>query len=65
MKKNVVGHMMAAKEPVKARLRRWDLLPRLICVLLALVIWLVFANLKQSNDAAKEPSQASVADTQA
>ena len=46
MKKNVVGHMMAAKEPVAAKLRRWCILPRIICFLLALLIWLTIVNLE-------------------
>ena len=61
MKKNVVGHMMAAKEPVKARLRRWDLLPRLICLLLALLIWLLIVNLNtKDNRESNERSSATI-----
>ena len=64
MKKNVVGHMMAAKEPVAAKLRRWNLLPRLICLLLALLIWLVVVDVtsvKQENASL----QSGVTDTEA
>lgn len=49
MKKNVIGHMMASKEPVAARLRRWNVLPKLFCLLLALVIWLAVTELNNSN----------------
>lgn len=45
MKKNVVGHMVATKDKTTGRLRRWDVLPRLICLLLALVIWLAITNM--------------------
>ena len=46
MKKNVVGHMMAAKEPVVAKIRRWNILPKLVCILLALLFWLAVVNLQ-------------------
>ena len=45
MKKNIVGHMMASKEPVAAKLRRWCIFPRILCFLLALLIWLTIVNL--------------------
>ena len=48
MKKNVVGHMLASKEPVSAKMRRWSILPRLVCLLLALMIWLAVTNLRDS-----------------
>ena len=41
MKKNVVGHMMAEKEPILAKFRRWNIIPKLLCLLLALLIWLL------------------------
>lgn len=41
MKKNVVGHMMAEKEPILAKIRRWNIIPKLLCLLLALLIWLL------------------------
>lgn len=51
MKKNVVGHMIAKKESAGARIRRLGLLPRLLCLLLALVLWLAITNL---NNKAKD-----------
>ena len=48
MKKNAIGHMMAPKETAKGRLRRWDIFPRLICLLLAIVFWLMIVNAKES-----------------
>ncbi len=44
MKKNVVGHMVASKDKTTGRFRRWDVLPRMICLLLALLIWLAITN---------------------
>lgn len=44
MKKNVVGHMVVSKEKASSRFRRWEILPRLICLLLALLIWLAISN---------------------
>ncbi|MBR7151434.1 MAG: hypothetical protein IKD02_03720 [Clostridia bacterium] len=48
MKKNAIGHMMAPKETVKKRLRRWDILPRLFCLLLAMLLWLLIVNTQVS-----------------
>jgi hypothetical protein len=45
MKKNVVGHMATPKESALSRFRQLNILPRLICLLLALVIWLIIVNL--------------------
>ena len=41
MKKNVIGHMEAQKESVGSWFRRWHILPKFICLLLALLIWLI------------------------
>lgn len=50
MKKNVVApHMTAPKESAKSRFRRLDILPRLLCLLLALVLWLVIVNTQDLN----------------
>ncbi len=43
-KKNIVGHMIAPRESVVSRFRRWQILPRFWCILLALLIWLVVVN---------------------
>ena len=40
--------MMAPKETVKKRLRRWDILPRLFCLLLAMLLWLLIVNTQAS-----------------
>ena len=45
MKKNPVGHMMKPKETTGSFFRSLNILPRLICLLLALAIWLLIVNL--------------------
>lgn len=40
MKKNALVHMEAPKETVWSWFRRWHILPRFFCLLLALIIWL-------------------------
>ena len=44
MKKNVIGPILASKEPPKKRIQRWQLPARLLCVVLALVLWLIVIN---------------------
>ena len=51
MKKNVVGHMLAQKESAVKRLRRLQVLPRLFCLILALVLWLLIVNLNPTDKA--------------
>lgn len=55
MKKNVVGHMMATKESVSTKIHRWNIWARIVCLLLALVVWLLVANLNTAE--AEEPTQ--------
>ena len=57
MKKNAVGHMVAAKEPVSTRVRRWNLFPKLLCLLLALLIWLVVVNFANPVDNPSEDGE--------
>ena len=52
MKKNVVGHMTAPKE--KSFWRWLDLFPRILCLLMALVIWLFVVNVYEERS--QEPS---------
>ncbi len=47
-KKNVIGHMTASKQFSKGWFRKLDLLPRFLCLLLAVVIWLCVAALVDS-----------------
>ena len=44
VKKNVVGHMMAERETLAAKLRRGNFLPKLLCLLLAILLWLIVFN---------------------
>ena len=50
MKKNVIGHMMAERESFAAKLRRSRIFPKLICLLLALLIWLAVVNSEREID---------------
>ena len=47
-KKNVVGHMTASKKSTKGWFQKLNLLPRLLCLLLAVVIWLCVGALVDS-----------------
>lgn len=49
MKKNAIGHMVAAREKTAHKLSRWRILPKILCLLIALVVWLAVTQL-QSND---------------
>lgn len=42
--KNVIGHMTVQKDSVKGWFRRWGILPRFICLLLAVLLWLIIVN---------------------
>lgn len=44
-KKNVIGHMTAPKEGKIHFLKRIQLLPLLLCLLAAIIIWLFVVNL--------------------
>ena len=57
MKKNVVGHMMAPKVSKKTRLKRLNLFSRFLCLLIALVVWLLVVNLQ--NEGAYDPDDQS------
>jgi len=40
MKKNAVGRILYQKVPVRSRLASWHIPARIVCLLLALLIWL-------------------------
>lgn len=44
-KKNIIGRMTAPKEGVGGWFRRTQIIPRLLCLLLAVLIWLTVGNL--------------------
>lgn len=58
-KKKIVGHMMAPEESVVSRVRRWQILPRFWCLVLALLLWLVVVNIntadKENESAQNDP----------
>ena len=43
-KKNIVGHMMMPDESAVSWFRRWQILPRFLCLLLAFLLWLFVVN---------------------
>lgn len=47
-KKDVIGHMTVSKEGQPHFLKRIQLLPLLVCLLIAVLIWLLVANIEQS-----------------
>lgn len=57
MKKHVIGHMEAPKKREGSWLRRSQLIPQLICLLLAFLIWLAVV---QSGESPKDLSQPDV-----
>jgi len=64
MKKNALARMAEPAETVGSRFRKWNIVPKLLCLLLALVIWLAVVNLTnaqsqegQQNAAVAEQSE--------
>lgn len=49
MKKNAVGRVLAHKEPVKRRIAALHIPARLLCLLLAVIIWLAIVNLNSAS----------------
>ena len=56
MKKNIIGHMLAPKSTKRAKWQRLDLLPRLLCLLLAFIIWLLVVNVMTPSTPAADDS---------
>ena len=54
MKKNAVGRVLAHKVPVSRRISALHLPAWFLCLLLALVIWLLVVNLNQNTDVGGE-----------
>ena len=54
MKKNAIGHRVAAREDSAHKLSRWRILPKILCLLLALVVWLAITQLTDNGEA-EEP----------
>lgn len=43
--KNALGHMSLKKESTESRVRRLRILPKLLCLVIAILIWLLVVNL--------------------
>lgn len=43
--KNALGHMSLKKETAGNRVRRWKILPKLLCLIVAILVWLLVVNL--------------------
>ncbi len=50
MKKNAIGHMTAPKESAKTKFQKLELLPRLVCLFVAILLWLLVTNAEKKND---------------
>ncbi len=48
MKKNAVGRVLIRKEPVKRRISALHIPARLLCLALAVIIWLAVTNITTS-----------------
>ena len=53
MKKKGTGHMSAPKESFGSKLKHW--LPRLICLIMALFLWLLITNMQAAQDGGDNP----------
>ena len=60
MKKNVIAHMTAPKEMRKSFWRKLDLFPRILCLVLALLIWLFVVNVYEGNQEEASSAQETV-----
>ena len=54
MKKNAVGRVLMHREPLDKRVSSWHLPMRLLCLVLALIIWLAVVNLDPASDEADQ-----------
>ncbi len=55
-KKNVIGHMAVPKDRNHKWYRRFGVIPRLICLLLAVLLWLLVVNANEYLSQKGEPS---------
>ena len=49
-KKNVIGHMAAEKESRMSSFRKLHLLSKLVCLLLAVLLWLIIVNVAETGE---------------
>ncbi|MBQ8212665.1 MAG: hypothetical protein IJZ80_01545 [Clostridia bacterium] len=47
MKKNIIGHMSSPSETVGKRIKRLNLLPKLLCLLFSLLMWLMVVDITE------------------
>ena len=60
MKKNAINELVEAKKPKRSRFGKLDIFPRILCLLLALLLWLTVVNvseLQKSRDEGKNKAQ--------
>lgn len=57
MKKKVAGHMSAPKETFATKLKHWKILPKIICFIMALFLWLLITNLQASQGGGNDAPQ--------
>ena len=50
MKKTTFGRVQAHKEPIRNRIATWHIPAWLLCLALAMTIWLAVSNLNMSSD---------------
>ena len=60
MKKNAIGHMVAAREKTTQKISRWRIFPKLLCLLLALIVWLAITQVQDQNNESPSAAQESV-----
>lgn len=48
MKKNIIGPMVPSSQATGRRLRRLGIFPKILCLLIALSIWLLVTNFYES-----------------
>jgi len=62
-KKNVVGHMVASKNATQGWFRRLNILPRVLCLLIAVAIWLLVVNVMPSEKDGEQARSLSVSES--
>lgn len=47
MKKNAINELIDAKQPKRSKFGKLDIFPRILCLLLALLLWLTVVNVSE------------------
>ena len=58
MKKNALVRMSSPTESVGSRFRKLNILPKLLCLLLAVILWLAVVNVTNQNAPERDPGTA-------